>query len=776
MPVDLVSALVGWLVSLVGDAGTRKWSDVRALRRAMELAIDRVVEQVDPVDRECLRRGLRDCFSDPPRPGSVASTSVGLRDAIVAQVAQLGQMKHGESGQPFYEAVQVKPEWLCQQICEAIPAALRQTVAASGLTELVHALDAEDVRAQLGALTARDSELRYGPLVRAQRESRSSTPAWRGPVWSVPPLRGDEVVRPGLMGELVAAVTGSSVAMVGMTTGLWGAGGFGKTTLARLLAHRNEVRERFPDGAVWVTVGEAVGPELGEKITNVVGLLCGVRPPVTDPLAAGTELGRVLGDRRVLLVLDDVWTTAQVEPFLIGGPGAVRLFTTRNRGVLSDSAQLVRVDEMGRGEAEQLLTAGVSEVSAGLVAGLSAATGRWPVLLGLAHGAVRADQHAGRRAEDSMREILQELRARGPSALDVSDDQERHTAVARTIEVSLSRLSVGQRDRYLELAVFREGVMIPITVLARYWEATGACSAFEARRFCQRLAGLALVRDYWADPGRLVVHNVIHGYLREQCRHRRGELHEALIDAHRSLVAREHGMSAWWQLPTEEDYLWLWLPTHLRGAGLDQELCRCVQHTGWLIGKLEQVGPAGLEADLALSDDPLSRALGRAVRQNAHILRPLQPPGSLTATLATRLSDEGPTRVIVERLVTGLTGPHLRAVTALPDLSHPALSRVLSGYARKVKALVVAPDGSWLASASDDQTVRVWDPATGTVRHTLTGHTGVVTALAVAPDGSWLASAGDDGQVRVWDLAIGAGRQTGYTGAVRALVVAPDGS
>jgi NB-ARC domain len=140
--------------------------------------------------------------------------------------------------------------------------------------------------------------------------------------------------------------------------------------LARLLVHREEVTERFPDGVVWVTVGEdAVGPELAEKVTDVVVLLGGERPGVTDPVAAGAVLGRVVGDRRVLLVVDDVWSAAQVEPFMVGGSSAVRLFTTRIRGVLPGSAELVRVDEMSRGEAEELLRAGVSGVSGGWWAG-----------------------------------------------------------------------------------------------------------------------------------------------------------------------------------------------------------------------------------------------------------------------------------------------------------------------------------------------------------------------------------------------------------------------
>jgi hypothetical protein len=530
--------------------------------------------------------------------------------------------------------------------------------------------------------------------------SGSGGAAGRGPVFAVPPLRGGEVARPGLMKDLVMAVTRPGAGAVGVTTGLWGAGGFGKTTMARLLAHRDEIREHFPDGVVWVTVGEdAVGPELAEKVLNAVCLLGGDRPAVTDPVAAGAELGRMVGDRRVLLVVDDVWSAAQVEPFLIGGPAAVRLFTTRIRGVLPGSAELVRVDQMASGEAEQLLTAGVGGVSDGVVAGLLAATGRWPVLLALVNGAVRADQSAGRRAQDSMREILHELGATGPTALDVTDTQERHTAVARTTGVSLNRLTAQQRARYLELAVFGEDVAIPGPVLARYWKATGGWSGFQTRRYCQRLAELALVSDYRQDPDRVVLHDVIRAYLREQTQHRRGELDRMLIDAHRSLVPQEGGTSAWWQLPAEHMYLWAWLPTHLRGAGWEQELRACLHHPGWLVGKLEHLGPAGLEADLALSDDPVSRALGTVVRHNAHVLGPLHPPGSLAATLATRLPSDGPTRAIAEQVVAGLSGPYLRAITALPDLPHPARSQVMTGHTSAVHVLGVPPDGSWLASA-----------------------------------------------------------------------------
>jgi WD40 repeat protein len=50
--------------------------------------------------------------------------------------------------------------------------------------------------------------------------------------------------------------------------------------------------------------------------------------------------------------------------------------------------------------------------------------------------------------------------------------------------------------------------------------------------------------------------------------------------------------------------------------------------------------------------------------------------------------------------------------------------------------VAIAPDSSWLATAGLDGTVRIWDPVTGTQRHTLTGDTDAVAAVAIAPDGT----------------------------------------
>jgi len=79
-----------------------------------------------------------------------------------------------------------------------------------------------------------------------------------------------------------------------------------------------------------------------------------------------------------------------------------------------------------------------------------------------------------------------------------------------------------------------------------------------------------------------------------------------------------------------------------------------------------------------------------------------------------------------------------------------------TGHSKLVKSVVFGPDGKWLATASFDSTIRIWELEDGREIRSLAGHKGGVNSLACSPDGRALVSGGSDGTIRVWDVETGA--------------------
>jgi DNA-binding SARP family transcriptional activator len=110
--------------------------------------------------------------------------------------------------------------------------------------------------------------------------------------------------------------------------------GVGKTTLAAVMAHDEDVHQYFPDGVLFTSLGQH--PNLVAELliwARALGMT-GVED-LSTPEELSRRLAAVLRDRQMLLIVDDIWEARHARLFAVGGHDCATLITTR----LNDLAQ-----------------------------------------------------------------------------------------------------------------------------------------------------------------------------------------------------------------------------------------------------------------------------------------------------------------------------------------------------------------------------------------------------------------------------------------------------
>jgi len=548
-------------------------------------------------------------------------------------------------------------------------------------------------------------------------------PVIPGRLFDVPVLPPHFQHRPDEISALRESLTAAQLNETMVVTsaghiGLQGMGGVGKTVMAALAARDYTVRRQFQNGIIWLTFGRQ--PNVLRQVQKALAALSKDGAKYEDLDLARMQLGEALEGKECLLILDDVWSARDAEPFVRAiNPRCRLLITTRNLDLVGAlGARALPLDVLTAEQSRKLL-AQQSELEPEVLPPeahhLIQECGRLPLALAMI-GAMLRGKPLGywRYVGNLLRHAdLENIKAQFPDY--------PHTDLLRAIQVSVDALGAKARGRYLVLAVLLEDMPIAPAIQQTLWSADELDALNTAEHFVSlslaqrdRVQGKEPQRD--GDIRGIRLHDLQFDYVCAQYPHRKAlDLIHGALRLSRQVVERDPG-----QFPSQI------VGRLLPYAQTDRAIPALQNFTSCLIKGARR---------------PWLRPLHPALR----------PAG--TALVCTLTGHSGGV------LRVAVSGDGRRAVSAshdrtlkVWDLEKGRELRTLTGHSDELRDVVVTEDGRLAVSASKDKTLKVWDLDTGGELCTLLGHSDGVLCVAVSADGKRAMSASSDRTLKVWDL------------------------
>lgn len=369
----------------------------------------------------------------------------------------------------------------------------------------------------------------------------------KAPLFNVPPLPSYYMERDEHVGKIKDLLLGGSknVGITGVShvVGLQGMGGIGKSILAAVVAHDNQIRDEFPDGIIWASLGQ--NPTIVEVQSDILKNFDEFMDTPTSPKHGLSLLESKFRNKKILLILDDVWDADIINKYFnISFEESCLLITTRNSQILTSiDAEECKIDLLSQEQSLQLLRK-QSKWKDSIALPESAEEiaeqcGGLPLALSMI-GAMLKDKPSNR-----WEKVLEDLKRADITGIKQEIKGYLYKSLFAALQVSVEAQSKPNQNYYIQLAVFPEDVPIPELVLEFYWDKEDLQDK-TSTDVIDELVNASLLFRY--NDTRVMLHDLQRDYVYSQCGDVQG-LHEKMVDAY----AKRYP-TGWDTIPSEKPY------------------------------------------------------------------------------------------------------------------------------------------------------------------------------------------------------------------------------
>ena len=290
--------------------------------------------------------------------------------------------------------------------------------------------------------------------------------------------------------------------------GLHGLGGIGKSVLAAAVVRDREVRRAFPDGVIWVSVGEQPDPV---RVMQTMASHLGIREQITTEVDGQVALKNFFADKALLLILDDIRQVSDTQCLSILGPRCRALLTTRDASILETvNAQIMTVSTLSEDDAARLLaeiTGATSESLPPEARELASELNGFPLALALCGAYVRETGCTWSDYLARYHRIGDELK---------TENGTRPANLQITLQRSLDGFSTLEQRRLAELCIAAKDGAVSQEAVRELWFQAGNVSSDACVALLTRLqiCGLVLIED-GGQQRTIRIHQLIQDLLRQ---------------------------------------------------------------------------------------------------------------------------------------------------------------------------------------------------------------------------------------------------------------------